>query len=152
MTESVLLNDTDEVLLLLNELKKLGLRLAIDDFGTGYSSLSYLHRFPFDILKIDKSFVERLNSRSDEATLVRTIVQLGQGLGVTTVAEGLEHFDQFLVLRRMGCEVGQGYYFSRPVPALQAEQLLLVSDLEPESVAALAGQVAPEPAVPMMRT
>jgi EAL domain-containing protein (putative c-di-GMP-specific phosphodiesterase class I) len=152
MTESVLLNDTDEVLLLLNELKQLGVRLAIDDFGTGYSSLSYLHRFPFDILKIDKSFVERLNSRSDEATLVRTIVQLGQGLGVTTVAEGLEHFDQFLVLRRMGCEVGQGYYFSRPVPAGQAEQLLLVSDVEPESVPALAGQVMPEPAVPMMRT
>ena len=125
MTESVLLVDTDEVLALLNELKKLGVRLAIDDFGTGYSSLSYLHRFPFDILKIDKSFIDQLNSRQAESTLVRTIVQLGQGLGVTTIAEGLEHFDQFLVLRRMGCQVGQGFYFSRPVPAEQAGELLL---------------------------
>jgi EAL domain-containing protein (putative c-di-GMP-specific phosphodiesterase class I) len=131
MTESVVLNDTDETLRLLNELKGLGLRLAIDDFGTGYSSLSYLHKFPFDILKIDRSFVDRFgtgNGSADEMTLTRTIVQLGQGLGVTTVAEGLEHFDQYLALRRLGCDVGQGYYFSRPVPVGLAEKQLAQED------------------------
>jgi diguanylate cyclase (GGDEF)-like protein/PAS domain S-box-containing protein len=124
MTESVLMEDTENVLVILNGLKAMGIRLAIDDFGTGYSSLSYLHRFPFDVLKIDKSFVDRLHSPSGEMTLARTIVQLGQGLGVTTVAEGLEHFEQFMALRRIGCEVGQGFYFSRPVPAEQASRLL----------------------------
>jgi diguanylate cyclase (GGDEF)-like protein/PAS domain S-box-containing protein len=124
MTESVLMEDTENVLVILNGLKQMGVRLAIDDFGTGYSSLSYLHRFPFDVLKIDKSFVDRLQSPSGEMTLARTIVQLGQGLGVTTVAEGLEHFEQFMALRRIGCEVGQGFYFSKPVPAEQANRLL----------------------------
>ena len=124
MTESVLMEDTENVLIILNGLKQMGIRLAIDDFGTGYSSLSYLHRFPFDVLKIDKSFVDRLHSPSGEMTLARTIVQLGQGLGVTTVAEGLEHFEQFMALRRIGCEVGQGFYFSRPVPAEEANRLL----------------------------
>jgi len=124
MTESVLMNDTEDVLGLLNELKAMGVRLAIDDFGTGYSSLSYLHRFPFDTLKIDRSFVERATSPSGEATLARTIVQLGQGLGVTTVAEGLENPAQYEALRRIGCNVGQGFYISRPVPAAAATSLL----------------------------
>jgi EAL domain-containing protein (putative c-di-GMP-specific phosphodiesterase class I) len=124
MTESVLMADTEHVLVMLNGLKAMGVQLAIDDFGTGYSSLSYLHRFPFDVLKIDKSFVDRLHSPSGEMTLARTIVQLGQGLGVSTVAEGLEHFEQFMALRRIGCEIGQGFYFSRPVPADQVSRLL----------------------------
>ena len=124
MTESVLMNDTEDVLTLLNELKAMGIRLAIDDFGTGYSSLSYLHRFPFDTLKIDRSFVERVTSPSGEATLARTIVQLGQGLGVTTVAEGLENPEQYEALRRIGCNVGQGFYISKPVPASEATSLL----------------------------
>ncbi len=127
MTESVLMEDTEEILALLTSLKDMGVRLAIDDFGTGYSSLSYLHRFPFDTLKIDRSFVERLSDTTDQAALARTIVQLGRGLGVTTVAEGLEQYDQFLALRRMGCDVGQGYYFSIPLPAAAAEQLLVDS-------------------------
>ena len=124
MTESVLLDDSDAVLETLNALKAVGVRLAIDDFGTGYSSLSYLNRFPFDILKIDKSFIDRLNSATGQTTLARTIVQLGQGLGVRTVAEGLEHFEQLMALRRMGCDMGQGYYFSKPVPADDAANLL----------------------------
>ncbi|MBV9820890.1 MAG: GGDEF domain-containing protein [Actinobacteria bacterium] len=124
MTESVLMNDTEDVLVLLNRLKGIGIRLAIDDFGTGYSSLSYLHRFPFDTLKIDRSFVERVTSPSGEATLARTIVQLGHGLGVTTVAEGLENQAQYEALRRIGCNVGQGFLISRPVPAEQATALL----------------------------
>jgi EAL domain-containing protein (putative c-di-GMP-specific phosphodiesterase class I) len=124
MTESVLMNDTEENLALLTRLKTLGVRLAIDDFGTGYSSLSYLHRFPVDTLKIDRSFVERLGQASDEAALARTIVQLGQSLGMVTVAEGIEQYGQFLALNRMTCELGQGFYFSRPLPAAEATRLL----------------------------
>jgi 2-polyprenyl-6-methoxyphenol hydroxylase-like FAD-dependent oxidoreductase len=99
-------------------------RLAIDDFGTGYSSLSYLHRFPVDILKIDRSFVERLSHASDNAELARTIVHLGQSLQLVTVAEGVEDSAQFLALRRMGCDVGQGYYFGRPMESEAMERLL----------------------------
>jgi diguanylate cyclase (GGDEF)-like protein/PAS domain S-box-containing protein len=124
MTESVLMNDTEENLAQLKLLKRIGVRLAIDDFGTGYSSLSYLRRFPVDTLKIDRSFVERLSGQSEDATLARTIVQLGQSLGISTVAEGIEQYTQFLALRRMGCDIGQGYYFDRPLPAAEAGRLL----------------------------
>jgi EAL domain-containing protein (putative c-di-GMP-specific phosphodiesterase class I) len=132
MTESVLMNDTEENLAALRRLKALGVQLAIDDFGTGYSSLSYLHRFPVDVLKIDRSFVERLSQGGDDALLARTIVQLGQSLGMVTVAEGIEQYGQFLALNRMTCELGQGYYFSRPLPADEAWRLL---DQHPEHVA-----------------
>ena len=108
----------------MRRLQQLGVKLAIDDFGTGYSSLSYLRRFPVDTLKIDRSFVERLGEQSDDATLARTIVQLGQSLGMSTVAEGIEHHEQFLALRRMGCEVAQGYYFSRPLAADATTELI----------------------------
>jgi hypothetical protein len=114
MTESVLMDDNETVLTILRQLKELGVRLAIDDFGTGYSSLSYLHRFPVDILKIDRSFVERLSRMSDDAELARTVVRLGQSLQLVTVAEGVEDHAQFLALRRMGCDIGQGFYFGRP--------------------------------------
>jgi diguanylate cyclase (GGDEF)-like protein/PAS domain S-box-containing protein len=124
MTESVLMNDTEENLALLVRLKNLGVRLAIDDFGTGYSSLAYLRRFPVDTLKIDRSFVERISGPSEDAVLAHTIVQLGHSLGMSTVAEGIEQYSQLLALRRMGCTLGQGYYFSRPVPAVEAGRLL----------------------------
>ena len=124
MTESVLLDDSETVLDILRQLKALGVRLAIDDFGTGYSSLSYLHRFPVDILKIDRSFVERLSHASDNAELARTVVRLGQSLQLQTVAEGVEDSAQFLALRRMGCDIGQGYYFGRPMEAQDMERLL----------------------------
>jgi diguanylate cyclase (GGDEF)-like protein/PAS domain S-box-containing protein len=124
MTESVLMDDSDTVLAILRRLKQLGARLAIDDFGTGYSSLSYLHRFPVDMLKIDRSFVERLSRASDNAELARTIVRLGQSLQLVTVAEGVEDSAQFLALRRMGCDVGQGYYFGRPMDSGEVSRLL----------------------------
>jgi diguanylate cyclase (GGDEF)-like protein/PAS domain S-box-containing protein len=124
MTESVLMNDTEENLALLVRLKQLGVRIAIDDFGTGYSSLAYLRQFPVDTLKIDQSFVQRLSGPSEDSVLARTIVQLGQSLGMSTVAEGIEQYGQYLALRRMGCELGQGYYFARPLPAAEAAQLL----------------------------
>jgi diguanylate cyclase (GGDEF)-like protein/PAS domain S-box-containing protein len=124
MTESVLMDDSETVLDILRRLKALGPRLAIDDFGTGYSSLSYLHRFPVDILKIDRSFVERLSHASDNAELARTVVRLGQSLQLQTVAEGVEDSTQFLTLRRMGCDIGQGYYFGRPMESEDMERLL----------------------------
>jgi diguanylate cyclase (GGDEF)-like protein/PAS domain S-box-containing protein len=130
MTESVLMDDNENVLDILRRIKQLGARLAIDDFGTGYSSLSYLHRFPVDMLKIDRSFVERLSHASDNAELARTIVRLGQSLQLVTVAEGVEDSAQFLALRRMGCDIGQGYYFGRP---MESEEIgrLLGDDLSP---------------------
>ncbi|GAA0745430.1 EAL domain-containing protein [Dactylosporangium roseum] len=124
MTESVLMTDTEENLAVLLSLKEIGVRLAIDDFGTGYSSLAYLRRFPVDTLKIDRSFVERLSGTTPDAALARTIVRLGQSLGMATVAEGIEQYAQFLALRRMGCDLGQGYYFARPLPAEEAAALL----------------------------
>jgi diguanylate cyclase (GGDEF)-like protein len=124
MTESVLMDDDENVLAILRQLKALGARLAIDDFGTGYSSLSYLHRFPVDMLKIDRSFVERLSHASDNAELARTIVRLGQSLQLVTVAEGVEDSAQFLALRRMGCDVGQGYYFGKPMASEEISRLL----------------------------
>jgi diguanylate cyclase (GGDEF)-like protein/PAS domain S-box-containing protein len=124
MTESVLMDDSETVLDILRRIKQLGARLAIDDFGTGYSSLSYLHRFPVDMLKIDRSFVERLSRTSDNAELARTIVRLGQSLQLVTVAEGVEDSAQFLALRRMGCDVGQGFYFGRPMESEEIGRLL----------------------------
>ncbi|WP_127501730.1 putative bifunctional diguanylate cyclase/phosphodiesterase [Actinoplanes solisilvae] len=124
MTESVLMTDTDDNLEQLLRLKALGVTLAIDDFGTGYSSLAQLRRFPVDTLKIDRSFVERLGALTDDTALADTIVQLGKSLGMDTVAEGIEEFGQLSALREMGCHFAQGYYFSRPVPAAQAGELL----------------------------
>ncbi|MET0422354.1 MAG: EAL domain-containing protein [Actinoplanes sp.] len=124
MTESVLLTDTDENLARIVRLKALGVLLAMDDFGTGYSSLAYLRRFPMDVLKVDRSFVDRLGGDSEDEALVRTIIRLGQRFGMTTVAEGIENPIQLEVLRDMGCDHAQGYFLSRPVPAPEATILL----------------------------
>jgi len=123
LTESILFEDGDATVTRLVELKALGVRLAIDDFGTGFSSLSYLQRFPIDSLKIDKSFIDAMDTaRGSE--LVRTVIELGSVLGITTVAEGIEHLDQADILRVGGCDLGQGFVFSRPVPDTQVEALL----------------------------
>jgi EAL domain-containing protein (putative c-di-GMP-specific phosphodiesterase class I) len=120
MTESVLLSDTDENLAQLRRVKALGVTLAMDDFGTGYSSLAYLRRFPLDVLKIDRSFVDRLGGDRADVALVHTIVRLGQSLGMATVAEGIEDPEQLAALREMGCDYAQGYFLSRPLPAGEA--------------------------------
>ena len=104
----------------LGELKALGIQLSIDDFGTGYSSLSYLHQFPVDTLKIDQSFVSRLDATSQNLEIVRTIVMLAHNLGMDVIAEGVETADQALQLRRLGCEFAQGFLYSRPVDAAAA--------------------------------
>jgi diguanylate cyclase (GGDEF)-like protein/PAS domain S-box-containing protein len=114
LTESTIMQDTEGNLTRLKELKALGVRLAIDDFGTGYSSLSYLHRFPIDILKIDRSFVSRLTESSEGPRLARAVVMLGETLGLETVAEGVELEDQVTQLLQLGCVAAQGYYFSYP--------------------------------------
>ncbi|AMW06923.1 hypothetical protein GEMMAAP_15700 [Gemmatimonas phototrophica] len=119
ITESVIMHDTEQSLRTLSALKALGLRLAIDDFGTGYSSLSYLQRFPVDILKIDRAFVEGVATEGSDAALARTIVSLGTTLTLHTVAEGVELESQRVALQQMGCQLGQGYLFSPPMPASQ---------------------------------
>jgi len=121
MTETVLLGRTEEAVEVLRSLKRLGVRIAIDDFGTGFSSLSYLARFPVDVLKIDKGFIDDSPSGSE---LARTIVQLGQSLRLATVAEGIETSVQRQALVDMGCGYGQGFLFGRPMPANGVTMLL----------------------------
>ncbi len=137
MTESVLIGNGDDSLNALTALHDLGVRLAIDDFGTGYSSLSYLHRFPVDVLKIDRSFIERLSSGGDTA-LVSTILRLGQSLQLETVAEGIERPQEMLTLRRQGCVTGQGFHFSPPVAAaVLGDMLRAPADLRDDEVPVL---------------
>ncbi len=121
ITESVLMRDSEDVARVLLELKALGVTLALDDFGTGYSSLSYLQRFPIDLLKIDKSFVAPMAARAYDPRLVRAIIALGESLGMRIVAEGIETDGQLHALRELGCAMGQGYLFARP---LTSDQLL----------------------------
>ena len=116
LTESTLLVNSEETVGILTGLKSLGVRLAIDDFGTGYSSLSYLHRFPVDVLKIDKSFVDGVDGGPGATALASAVIALGNSLGLRTVAEGIENEAQFAVLSRLGCKFGQGYLFSHPMP------------------------------------
>jgi diguanylate cyclase (GGDEF)-like protein/PAS domain S-box-containing protein len=117
ITESVLLQDNDANLATLRALRKLGLRIAMDDFGTGYSSLSYLRNFPFDKIKIDRSFISDLPGGKESCAIVRTIVGLGTSLGIVTTAEGVSTQPQLDWLRGEGCHQGQGFLFSKPVPA-----------------------------------
>lgn len=125
ITESVLMQDMAGAIARLSQLKGLGLRLAIDDFGTGYSSLGYLRRFPIDVLKIDRAFVDGVTEGTEQSAVARAIIGLSDALHLTTVAEGIETEGQLGALRALGCELGQGYYFSRPVPAVAFEALWL---------------------------
>ena len=124
ITESFLMQQTDAVLAKLHELKALGLRLAIDDFGTGYSSLSYLQRFPIDILKIAKPFVDDVAAGMERSALARAIIGIGSTLKLTTLAEGIEMAEQRAGLAALGCHLGQGYFFARPLPASAIEAIL----------------------------
>ncbi|MGH2699562.1 MAG: putative bifunctional diguanylate cyclase/phosphodiesterase [Actinomycetota bacterium] len=117
ITESVLIHDTEAAIEKLGRLKDFGVRIAVDDFGTGYSSLGYLQRFPIDILKIDKSFIEGVGTGSEEAAIAHAIIKLGGSLGLEVVAEGIEDPDQVDALQTLRCERGQGFYFSKPVDA-----------------------------------
>jgi len=124
ITESVLMRDMAGTVGRLRELKQLGLRLAIDDFGTGYSSLGYLRHFPVDVLKIDRAFVDDIAEGTEQSAVARAIIGLSDALHLTTVAEGIETEGQLRLLRALGCELGQGYYFSPPLQAKAFEALL----------------------------
>jgi diguanylate cyclase (GGDEF)-like protein/PAS domain S-box-containing protein len=124
ITESTIMEDTDAAFQRLESLKALGVRLAIDDFGTGYSSLSYLRRLPVDVLKVDKSFVDGIVGGGQAFALAQVIVSIGQTLQLDTVAEGVEKSAQAAALRRMGCEVAQGFHFARPMAADDISRLL----------------------------
>jgi diguanylate cyclase (GGDEF)-like protein/PAS domain S-box-containing protein len=124
ITESTLMRDASATVARLDKLKQIGVMIAIDDFGTGYSSMAYLRQFPVDILKIDRSFVAEVNETQNSSALVHTLVELGRTLGLITLAEGIEHDSQLAALRIEQCDSGQGFIFSRPVPAVDVEALL----------------------------
>jgi diguanylate cyclase (GGDEF)-like protein/PAS domain S-box-containing protein len=121
VTESAMIPDPEAAIDLMHQLKELGINIALDDFGTGYSSLSYLHRFPLDSLKIDRSFISRM---MEDDEIVRTIITLGRNLGLKLIAEGVETIEQIVKLQELGCGFAQGYYFSVPVNAQEATDLL----------------------------
>jgi diguanylate cyclase (GGDEF)-like protein/PAS domain S-box-containing protein len=124
MTETTLMRDSGESTLRLTALKDLGIRLAIDDFGTGYSSMAYLQQFPVDILKIDRTFIPETSTDKASTALVHALVELGNALGLKTVAEGIETIEQLVLLKHEGCDAGQGFYFSRPLEADHAQRFL----------------------------
>jgi EAL domain-containing protein (putative c-di-GMP-specific phosphodiesterase class I) len=134
MTESSLIPNVSTALEVLSGLRRLGVSLLMDDFGTGYSSLSYLHSFPFDVLKIDRSFVGRMTEGEQPRQIVRTIIELARVLGMDVVAEGIETRDQYRLLGQMGCRFGQGFLFARPMTAEAVTCLLR-----------LPGRVLPDP-------
>ena len=128
ITESSLVEDTQHTISILKELKSLGIEFSLDDFGTGYSSLSYLHQFPFDTIKIDRSFVNSVGDNIEKLGIVRAIVTLAHNLGMDTIAEGIETVNQLAQLKALKCEYGQGYYLSKPLDKEILENLI-VSDL-----------------------
>jgi diguanylate cyclase (GGDEF)-like protein len=115
ITESVVMQEPEVTVLTLNDLKRLGIKLAVDDFGTGYSSLAYLKRFPIDVLKIDRAFVNGLAQGEHDSAIVQTVVSLARALGLQTTAEGIEQRSQWDLLEQLGCDQGQGFFFSRPL-------------------------------------
>jgi EAL domain-containing protein (putative c-di-GMP-specific phosphodiesterase class I) len=124
ITESTVMEDPTGAVEMLQQMKDLGIRLAIDDFGTGYSSLSYLHRFPLDMLKIDRSFISGLSSASQGMEIARSIMPLAKNLHLDVVAEGVETVEQVRELRKLNCKYGQGFYFSEPLSADKVEALM----------------------------
>lgn len=128
ITESTLMRDAESTARHLHRLKDTGVRIAIDDFGTGYSSLSYLAAFPVDYLKVDRSFIANLGQSAEADTLLRSVLNLGRALSLTTVAEGIELDEQLDVLRRHGCDQGQGFRLARPASANRLRLLLIAAD------------------------
>ncbi len=125
ITETALMENAETTIAMLNRIKETGVKVSIDDFGTGYSSLSYLNRFPINTLKVDQSFVSEMNSGTENREIVRTVIALAATLGLDTIAEGIETEDQLQLLRKLGCDYGQGYLFSPAIPKDEAESLLV---------------------------
>ena len=124
LTESAIMENAERAIQMLSQIKETGVQLSIDDFGTGYSSLSYLHRFPIDLLKVDRSFVSAMEENSENGEIVRTVIALAKALRLKVVAEGIESIHQFHQLRILKCEYGQGYLFSKPQKVADIENLL----------------------------
>ena len=128
VTERLLMKDVPHVISILNRFKELGIRLSIDDFGTGYSSLSYLKRFPFDVLKIDKSFISDIGEDPDDTALCDAIIAMAHSLGLSIIGEGVENKMQFDFLTQRGVEVIQGYYISEPMIDEEFLKFIAISD------------------------
>jgi len=126
ITESAIVENAESATVMLAQLRKLGVQLYMDDFGTGYSSLSYLHRFPIDMLKIDRSFVSRMSFDNENSEIVRTIMTLAHNLGMKVTAEGVETAEQLALLKALKCDYGQGYFFCKPVDSETAETLITI--------------------------
>ena len=124
LTESMVMRDPERAVLLLHELKSMGIHLSMDDFGTGYSSLSYLKRFPLDSVKIDRSFIQDLPRDGDDAGITQAIIAMAHSLRLAVIAEGVETAEQLEFLRSNGCDEMQGYHFSRPLPEDQLARML----------------------------
>lgn len=124
ITESVMMQDTENIVPRLHELRNLGVRLAMDDFGTGYSSMAYLSSLPIDTLKIDRSFINKMSRSDEDAAIIRAIVTLAKTLDLRITSEGIETSEQLALLSALGCDFGQGYFFDRPMPAENLERLL----------------------------
>ena len=127
VTEDILLEYSEVALKIFRSVQELGVHIAFDDFGTGYASLAYLKQFPFNRLKIDRSFVRDLHSNASDAAIVGATISLSKQLGLSVIAEGIEEAVTIDVLARMGCDEGQGYYLGRPMPADEFEKRFLVT-------------------------
>jgi EAL domain-containing protein (putative c-di-GMP-specific phosphodiesterase class I) len=135
ITESVLLFNSETTLATLHRLRALGVRISMDDFGTGYSSLSYLRSFPFDKIKIDRSFVHDLATNPDSMAIIRAVTGLGASLGMTTTGEGVETREELEYLKREGCTEAQGYFYSKPKPASEIHEMLGRQNVRNKAVA-----------------
>jgi EAL domain-containing protein (putative c-di-GMP-specific phosphodiesterase class I) len=124
LTESLIIDDSSSTTRMLSELRDLGIQVQLDDFGTGYSSLSYLHNLPIDTLKIDRSFISRLGTSTNNTEIVQTMFALAHNLGMKVIAEGVETEEQLTSLQSMHCDYVQGFLFAKPVNNIQAEALL----------------------------
>ena len=132
ITESLLLNDNDHTLQTLHRLRAIGVRISMDDFGTGYSSLSYLRAFPFDKIKIDRSFMRDLDKRGDSLAIIKAVIGLGHSLGMSTTAEGVETDEQLRAVREQGCNEVQGFLFSPPLEPADVLTLLAGEKQKPK--------------------
>jgi EAL domain-containing protein (putative c-di-GMP-specific phosphodiesterase class I) len=135
LTETSLISNMSTALRVLSGLRQLGITLLMDDFGTGYSSLNYLQSFSFDMLKIDSSFISRMEAGNSALQIVHTIIELARVLGMEVVAEGIETMEQYRLLCKLGCRFGQGYLFARPMPATEVTAMLgLPGKILPERI------------------
>ena len=137
VTESSLMSNAEQAVVTMKDLRALGVGLHMDDFGTGYSSLQYLQRFPFDMLKIDRSFIKQICENKESSKIVRTILDLARSLVMDVVAEGIETEAQMRALKGLGCRFGQGYYFSKPQDSVTISRSLSMGSQDSERPALL---------------